>query len=318
MSTAELLPAAQPQPFELEISPQRFAMVAKNRLAITEFITGQLKDGTDFGKIPGCGDKPTLLQPGAQKICTLMNVYPDTEISETDLGNGHREYRAKTRLRFIGNDVVVATGNGLCSTMESKYKYRGTSSEDTGKPVPHNYWDTRKKDAAKAQEMLGGKGFKAVKNDETGAWSIHKSTGEKQENPDIADVYNTCMKMGAKRSLIAATLNLSGGWSEHFTQDLEDLKGINFGIQEDTAKQREKTMQAAIDGALKKLHKDVVKEIYGGVLAANGLKSIKEGTDSQFQKMLQEFSEDVAFKVKEGDDLAATDARNEADAAQNQ
>ena len=26
-----------------------------------------MKDGEHFGKIPGCGDKPTLLKPGAEK-----------------------------------------------------------------------------------------------------------------------------------------------------------------------------------------------------------------------------------------------------------
>ena len=27
-----------------------------------------MSDGMHYGKIPGCGDKPTLLQPGAQKL----------------------------------------------------------------------------------------------------------------------------------------------------------------------------------------------------------------------------------------------------------
>lgn len=298
--TTEVVAVPQSQSFELEINPKRFEMVARNRQQILEFIAKQLAENTDFGKIPGCGDKPTLLQPGAQKICSLVNAYPDTQITVTELGNGHREYQARTVLRLIGADIVLATGNGSCSTLESKYKYRGTGAEDTGAPVPPAYWTAKRaNNTAKMHELLGGKGFSAKKN-EAGEWTIHKSTGEKLENPDIADVYNTCLKIASKRSLVAATLNLSGGWSEHFTQDLEDMKGLVFEADQDKAKNRTATLQAAINGAQNKgLPGPKVKEILDGAMESNGVKSITTCTEDEFQKVFKEFTEDVATALDE-------------------
>ena len=43
-----------------------------------------------------------------------------------------------------------------------------------------------------------------------------------QENPDIADTYNTVLKMACKRALVAAVLNTLAV-SDLFTQDVEDL-----------------------------------------------------------------------------------------------
>ena len=50
-------------------------------------------------------------------------------------------------------------------------------------------------------------------------WVKYKS-GDKQENPDIADVYNTVLKMAKKRAHIDAILTATGA-SDIFTQDYE-------------------------------------------------------------------------------------------------
>ncbi len=39
-----------------------------------------MRDGEHYGKIPGCGDKPTLLKPGAEKICMTFRLSPSYEI----------------------------------------------------------------------------------------------------------------------------------------------------------------------------------------------------------------------------------------------
>jgi hypothetical protein len=71
--------------FELEISAARAQRQIQNRMEILKFIGECLVEGTDYGKIPGCGEKPTLLQPGAQKICSLVNVYPDPTVDIREL-----------------------------------------------------------------------------------------------------------------------------------------------------------------------------------------------------------------------------------------
>lgn len=175
-----------------------------------------MKDGSHFGTIPGCGDRPTLLQPGAQKLCLMFMLADDYQIEQTDMANGHREYRVKCTLTHKSNGIVQGSGYGICSTMESKYRYRVGPTEFTGKPVPSEYWDN-----GRDQSLLGGKGYTAKKNPETGMWEIAKR-GEKVENPDIADTYNTVLKMACKRALVHATLNTTAA-SDIFAQDLEDL-----------------------------------------------------------------------------------------------
>lgn len=188
----------------------------KNRaLMVTEIKRQIMKDGTHFGKIPGCGDKPTLLKNGAELLCMAFKLAPEAKVEISDLGNGHREYTVTTTLVSITTGTPIATGLGSCSTMESKYRYRGSELENTGKPVPQNYWKDR--DPA----LLGGKGFVA-KKDENGAWKIFRKGDKKMENPDIADQYNTVLKMASKRSLVDATLKATGGSCE-FTQDIEDM-----------------------------------------------------------------------------------------------
>ena len=174
-----------------------------------------MRENVHWGKVPGCGDKPTLLKNGAELLCMAFKLAPDAKVEIADLGNGHREYTVTTTLTSIVTGTPIATGLGSCSTMESKYRYRGAELVNTGKPVPQDYWDER--DSA----LLGGKGFVA-KKDEKGKWMIF-SKGEKKENPDIADVYNTVLKMASKRSLVDATLKATGGSCE-FTQDIEDLQ----------------------------------------------------------------------------------------------
>lgn len=190
----------------------------KKRADMVTTIKSQImRQDIHYGVIPGCGNKPTLLKNGAELLCMAFKLASDAKVEIADLGNGHREYTVTTTLSFIGTGELIATGLGSCSTMESKYRYRGNEMVNTGKPVPKEYWN------AKDPATIGGKGFKA-KKDESGRWMIFKAGDAKLENPDIADVYNTVLKMASKRSLIDAVLKATGGSCE-FTQDLEDMKG---------------------------------------------------------------------------------------------
>ena len=50
---------------------------------VEQLITGGLKTGVDFGKIPGT-PKPTLLKPGAEKILRWFNCYAEYKILSED------------------------------------------------------------------------------------------------------------------------------------------------------------------------------------------------------------------------------------------
>ena len=176
-----------------------------------------MKSGEHYGTIPGCGDKAVLLKPGAEKLMLTFRLANDVDVETIDLHLGHREYRIKVTL-YSPAGQRLGTGVGSCSTMESKYRFRVGPVELTNKPVPREYWDLRKENPAKAQEIIGGRGFSA-KKDDSGNWKIARQ-GEKVEHDNPADFHNTCLKMAKKRGLVDAVLTSTAA-SDIFTIDPE-------------------------------------------------------------------------------------------------
>lgn len=185
-----------------------------------------MKPNIHYGKIPGAGDKPTLLKPGAEKICVTFRLSPTYEIEEIEHDNDHLEYRVKCTLTHIPTGQVFGQGVGSCSTLEGKYRFRTGPKESTGKPVPQEYWKDRD------QELIGGKGHTTSKID--GKWMICIQ-GEKVEHDNPADYYNTVLKMAKKRAHVDAVLTCTAA-SDCFTQDIEDMPEVIPGA--DTFKQQ--------------------------------------------------------------------------------
>lgn len=207
--------------------------ILSQKALIQDAMRSAMQDGQHFGKIPGCGDKPTLLQPGAQTILLLFRMNPDYTVEVVDMERAHREYRVKCSLTNTSGQFIGA-GVGSCSTMEGKWRFRVAPKKLTDKPVPKGYWDMRKADPKGAQALLGGNGFSAKKND-SGEWMIAEGTSEKVEHDNPADYYNTCLKMAKKRALVDATLTRTAA-SDIFTQDIEDIKE-NLAVYEETQPQ---------------------------------------------------------------------------------
>ncbi len=225
MTTAQIVPAqADNRAVSASETPSPAPLTVQQVLThvalIQQIMSAAMKEGEHFGRIPGCGDKPTLLKPGAEKLCLLFRLAPAYDVEERQLERGHREYRVTTTLTSIMTQVRIGQGVGSCSTLENKYRFRAGPVEITERAVPRVYWETRQDDPAKAQELLGGKGFTAKKVDGQG-WMVAKG-GEKVETDSPADHYNTVLKMAKKRALVDAVLTATAA-SDIFTQDLEDI-----------------------------------------------------------------------------------------------
>lgn len=201
-------------------SPLTVQQVLEQVNLVQQVMRATMKEGEHFGKIPGCGDKPSLLQPGAQKLLLTFRFNPDYDVETIDMGKGHREYRVMCKLTNAAG-VFIGSGVGSATTMESKWRFRVAPKQLTDRPVPSGYWDLRKSDPAKAQELLGGRGFSTKKND-AGQWMIAEGSSEKVEHDNPADYYNTCLKMAKKRALVDATLTRTAA-SDIFTQDVEEI-----------------------------------------------------------------------------------------------
>jgi hypothetical protein len=193
------------------------AVLAQVRLIHSIMTEVMIKD-THYGVIPGTGTKPTLLKAGAEKLLLTFRLDPQYESSEHFLGE-HLFVRSKCTLYHQTTGRRMGSGEGSCCTTESKYAWR------PGKRLCPNCG----KDAIiKGKEEYGGgwlcfgkKGGCGAKWP-NGAVEIEGQSTERVPNEDVADQYNTVLKMADKRSLIAAILNVTAA-SDIFTQDVEDL-----------------------------------------------------------------------------------------------
>jgi len=178
----------------------------KSHVAIIDEMTkAVMKDGMHYGKIPGCGNKPTLLKPGAEKLALAFQLTSEYEVTRDEMRDDNREYHIECKLYSRGG-VLIGTGLGNCSTMEGKYRFR---TQLTGEEVPAEFWKTRD------IELLGGSQYSYKKVDNV--WMIN----EKIVHDNPADYYNTCEKMAKKRAFVDAILTCTAA-SDHFTQDVED------------------------------------------------------------------------------------------------
>lgn len=182
---------------------------------IRKIIQEYFVDGVHWGKIPGT-DKPTLFKPGSDLIQALFQLRPEFEISRETLEGLHREVTVYTTL--YANDRKVGQGVGCGSTMETKYRWRKAE-----RVCPSCGMNT----IIKGKEQYGGgwlcwqkKGGCGAKFEDGDPQITGQEVG-RVENPDIADAYNTVLKMAKKRSLNDAIITTTG-ISDMVTQDLDD------------------------------------------------------------------------------------------------
>lgn len=193
--------------------------VVDRKRKIVEVMDAVMKDGEHYGKIPGCGPKPTLLKAGAEVLAMTFGLAPTFKIDGRDLPNGHREYQVVCTLTHIATGAVVSEGVGCGSTMESKHRWRGGS-----RTCP----ECGKQTIIKGKAEFGGGWLCFAKKGGCGQkWkegddAIEGQSTDRVENPDPADQYNTVLKMAKKRAQVDCTLTACGA-SDLLAQDLEDL-----------------------------------------------------------------------------------------------
>ena len=192
--------------------------IEEHRRAVEDLMARLMKDGVHYGTIPGCGNKPALLQPGAQLLAQLFNCSPTFEVTKTSHDNGHRTFDVVCRMVHRGTGVVVGEGVGIGTTLEAKYRYRAAERKcpACGKAA-----------IIKGKEEYGGGWVCFKKKDGCGAKyddADPKITGQsagKVEHDNPADYYNTVQKMACKRAYVHAALNITAA-SDIFTQDMEE------------------------------------------------------------------------------------------------
>jgi len=171
---------------------------------------------TDYGIIPGTRSKPTLLKPGAEKLCLMFRFSDEYEETIIELPGGHREYRTKCKLTHIPTGALMGEATATCTTMESKYRYRAGTFE-----CP----ECKSAAIIKGKAEYGGGWICYAKKGGCGAKfpddRFNSKDLGKVENPDLADSYHNVQSIAQKRAYLAATRKATAS-SELFTDSMED------------------------------------------------------------------------------------------------
>lgn len=167
-----------------------------------------LKKGIDFDVIPGCGNKPSLLKAGAEKLVRLFKLRPNFEIIDRIVDYQNNLFHYHYRCSLYRFDVMVGQCDGIASSKESKF-----SKPQLTCPTCGNTEAVRKDKNSNTYYCwgkLGGCGAKGMIADDVGG-------GETFNYNSL----NTLCKMAIKRSLVGAVLIVCGA-SMYFSQDLDD------------------------------------------------------------------------------------------------
>jgi hypothetical protein len=234
MSEAEIIEEAEIVD-NLPAVREATAIVARGEITVAEVVAQHekivqimqavMRPDVHYGIIPGVG-KPSLFKAGAESINVALRLAPHYQSEKIWHDDGHLTVSVVCTLRHIPTGLEISTGEGLCTTRESRYAFRtggrvcpecGQAAIIKGKAEYGGGWLCfGKKGGCGAKWDDGTDQAREFENAETG----------KVPNPDLADTYNTVLKMADKRALIAAVLNGTAA-SDVFTQDVEDSASVS-------------------------------------------------------------------------------------------
>jgi hypothetical protein len=105
-----------PAPSALQMARERLQQVQRYKS------DGTLVGGIDYGTIPGTSGKPTLLNPGAQKLCALFDLALEIKTVTPSESEKRLSYDVTVALRNKETGGLEFEGVGCCNSNERKYK----------------------------------------------------------------------------------------------------------------------------------------------------------------------------------------------------
>lgn len=174
--------------------PLDFRDVRKNTQLVKKALQEVMVDKVDYGLIPGCGDKPGLFKPGAEKLGLMFKLgcFPDVKnLSDTQ---DEKKYLVMTKVIHLPTGTEVCIGVGCASSDEEKYKWR--------KAYQKAEFDNSPEDR---RRIKYGRDY---------------TVEQVRTNP--SDVENTVLKMAAKRSMVDAIIKATAA-TDIFNQGEDDI-----------------------------------------------------------------------------------------------
>jgi hypothetical protein len=173
------------------------------------FIRSVMVKDVDYGIIPGTGtDRPTLLQPGAQKLAEVYGFSHRFTVVDAvkDWSGGFFYFEMKCELTSRADGRFVGEGIGSCNSKESGYAQR---------------WVTKAK-------LPAGVDVATLKTEQRpsrfngGTYDVYLVG-----NADPFSLVNTIQKKACKRAFVHAVIAVTRS-AGLFTQDLEDVDGLSY------------------------------------------------------------------------------------------
>lgn len=201
-----------------EYSPET---VIQRLSGIHELMRRAMQPDIDYGKIPGTGSKPTLLKPGAEKLCLMFRLAPKYATQKTFDG---QHLTVESTCQIVALDgTFLGEASAMASTKESKWAYRKAE----------RICPTCQKPAIiKGKAEYGGgwicwskKGGCNAKFAD-GAAAIEGQQTGRVANEDMADSYNTVLRIAEKRAYLAA-VRLVTGCSSIFDEEFGQAEHVD-------------------------------------------------------------------------------------------
>lgn len=184
-----------------EIAPQPSKQAIKRLQGFDEYARAVLKEGDDYGMIPGTNSK-SLFLAGAEKLCAGYGLTPRYEIlpsSVADHAASLFQYDVRCLLAYQG--VTVGEGLGTCNSREKKYSWRWVTPDQLD-TIP---------------ELRGHKGQPLeIKTTKWGKTLLRVPQWE------VSDLANTMLQMASKRALVKAVRSTFGLSAYGWTSDVGD------------------------------------------------------------------------------------------------
>ena len=288
---------------------------------LVHFVRHSLRDGLDYGTIPGCGNKPILFKPGAEKIATLFGYREQLERLEAvkdwtgqTFGEPFFQFEYKVTLLSRSGEIV-AESIGSCNSWEEKYRYR--KAERT---CPHCTAAAIIKGKAQygggwlCYKQKGGCGAKFPDGDT----SIEGQEVGRVRNERIFDQINTIDKIAQKRGFLGAVI-LAANASNFFAVDHESIPTLDADWEPVESIQNAQPMSRADDievipdtPDLGAINRDRIREIVSvtghsreQIRALSGVASAELLSQEQCTALIEKLLLDYASTRNVGPALAA-------------
>ena len=99
--------------------------------ALKAFIRSNLREGIDYGQIPGLGNKNQLFKPGAAKIINFLRLRPQVQLLHTVFDPEAKAISYTVKVALINEEgIAVTEALGASNTLELKFAKAGMGAQN--------------------------------------------------------------------------------------------------------------------------------------------------------------------------------------------